>query len=102
MYIFQHAMKNIGRNKGRNLLMGIIVLVIIIATVISLIINNTSGRIIDDYKTQFGSKVSIAPDLEQMYNKGQITKSHIGAIFGICGIRIPESKHLFRRRAECQ
>lgn len=70
MYIFQHAMKNIGRNKGRNLLMGIIVLVIIIATVISLIINNTSGRIIDDYKTQFGSKVSLAPDLEQMYSKG--------------------------------
>ena len=64
--------------------MGIIVLVIIIATVISLIINNTSGRIIDDYKTQFGSKVSIAPDLEQMYNKGpDYEKSHRSNIWNL-------------------
>jgi putative ABC transport system permease protein len=71
MYIIQNALKNIGRNKGRNLLIGVIILAIMSATVVSLIINNTSGRIIDDYKTRFGSKVSLTPDLEQMYSEGQ-------------------------------
>ncbi len=70
MYIFQNAMKNVGRNMGRNILMGAITLVIIAAVVVSLIINNTSSAIIDDYKTQFGSKVSISPELEKMYSQG--------------------------------
>lgn len=71
MYIIQNAMKNLGRNKGRNLLIGVIILAIMSATVVSLIINNTSGKVIDDYKTRFGSKVSLTPDLEQMYSEGQ-------------------------------
>jgi len=66
MYIIQNAVKNIARNKGRNILIGAITLVIIIAVAVSLIINNTSGAIINNYKSQFGSKVSIAPNLEKV------------------------------------
>ena len=61
MYIFQNALKNIIRNRGRNILMAAIILAIIVTTVTSLMINNTAEGIIDDYKTRFGSEVTIAP-----------------------------------------
>jgi putative ABC transport system permease protein len=66
MYIFVNALKNIGRNKGRNILMGIIILVTITVSVVSLCINNTTNSIIDDYKSRFGSEVTIAPDLTRV------------------------------------
>jgi len=59
-------MKNIARNKGRNILLGAIILAIIVTTVISLIINTASGAIIEDYKTQFGTRVYINPDMSQV------------------------------------
>ena len=66
MYILQNALKNIARNKGRNILLGAIILAIIVTTVISLIINTASGAIIDDYKTQFGTRVYINPDTSRL------------------------------------
>ncbi|MBU3093115.1 FtsX-like permease family protein [Clostridium sp. CF011] len=71
MYIFQNAIKNVGRNKGRNILMGIIILIIIITTVVSLIINNATSEIIDNYKSEFGAKVSIAPDIDKIMESGK-------------------------------
>jgi putative ABC transport system permease protein len=59
-------MKNLGRNKGRNSLMGLIILVTISVSIVSLSINNTTNRIIDDYKTRFGSEVTIAPDMSKV------------------------------------
>jgi len=66
MYILQNALMNIARNKGRNILLGAIILAIIVTTVISLIINTASGAIIDDYKTQFGTRVYINPDTTRL------------------------------------
>ena len=66
MYILQNALKNVARNKGRNILMGAIILAIIVTTVICLIINTASGAIIEDYKTQFGTRVYINPDTSRV------------------------------------
>ncbi len=71
MYIFQNALKNIVRNRGRNILMGIIIFAIIVTTVVALIINNTASGIIDDYKTRFGSEVTITPNMEKMKQEAQ-------------------------------
>lgn len=66
MYILHNAGKNISRNKGRNILMGIIILVIIATSAVALIINNTAGGIIDNYKERFSSEVSITPNMEKI------------------------------------
>ena len=66
MYIFTNALKNLSRNKGRNILLGAIIFAIIVTTVISLIINTASGAIIEDYKTQFGTRVYINPDTSKL------------------------------------
>lgn len=71
MYIFQNALKNIVRNRGRNILMGIIIFAIIVTTVVALIINNTASEIIDDYKSRFGSEVTITPNMEKMKQQSQ-------------------------------
>jgi len=66
MYILQNAGKNIVRNKGRNILMGIIILFIIAASAVALIINNTAGGIIDNYRERFDSEVSIVVNHQKM------------------------------------
>ena len=68
MYLFINAIKNIGRNKGRNILIGTIMLALITVSIISLSINNTAGSIIDDYKTRFGSEVTINIDMSKIMN----------------------------------
>ena len=66
MYILQNAWKNLGRNKGRNILMGVIILAIIATSAVALIINNTAGGIIDNYKQRFGSEVTISPNMDMI------------------------------------
>ncbi|MCL2883488.1 MAG: ABC transporter permease [Coriobacteriia bacterium] len=66
MYIIQNAWRNVLRNRGRNILLGCITLVVIIATVVALIISNTSSGIISDYQAQFGSQVTIQPDMQKL------------------------------------
>ena len=70
MYILQNALKNVARNKGRNILMATVIFAIIVTTVVALIINNTTNGIIDDYKTRFGSQVSISVDIEKWRTGG--------------------------------
>jgi putative ABC transport system permease protein len=72
MYIFVNAIKNIGRNKGRNILIGIIILITITVSIVSLCINNTTNSIIDDYKSRFGSEVTIAPDMTKIMSINDI------------------------------
>ena len=72
MYILQNALKNVARNKGRNILMGTIILAIIATTVVTLMIHNTTSGIIDDYKTRFGSQVTISPDIEKFMQSGNM------------------------------
>ncbi|MCI9128223.1 MAG: ABC transporter permease [Eubacterium sp.] len=66
MYILKNAMKNLVRNKGRNLLLGFIIFALILATTIALVINATSRSIIEDYKTRFGSKVTLSVDFDKL------------------------------------
>ena len=66
MYILLNAIKNIGRNKGRNILIGGIIFILIAVSIISLSINNTTAGIIDDYKTRFGSEVTIGLDMTKI------------------------------------
>lgn len=63
MYIFGNALKNIWRNKGRNILFAIIVFVIIPICTMGALVRNSSTKLVDRYHQQFGSKVTIAPDM---------------------------------------
>lgn len=66
MYILKNALKNLGRNKGRNILLGIIILVLILSATVALVINTTTDVIINDYKTRFGSKVTLGVDFDKL------------------------------------
>lgn len=66
MYIIKNAVKNIGRNKGRNILIAVIIFAIILTTSVSIIINTTAAELIKDYKSRFGSEVSIAYDYTKL------------------------------------
>jgi len=75
IYILQNALKNIARNKGRNILLAAIIFAIIATTVVTLMITNTSDRIIDEYKSQFGLEVTISRNLErfiEMHHSGEV------------------------------
>lgn len=71
MYILKNALKNLGRTKGRNILLGIIIFVLILSTTVALIINSTTKEIIDDYKTRFGSKVTLSVDFDKLMSEQQ-------------------------------
>lgn len=62
MYILQNAFKNVMRNKGRNIMLAAIIFLVIATTMVILMINNTSNETIELYKSQFGAKVTIAPN----------------------------------------
>lgn len=72
MYIVKNSLKNIGRNKGRNSLMAVIIFAIILTTAVSIIINTTTSAIITDYKSRFGSEVSISADPQKLQSKKAI------------------------------
>ncbi len=66
MYLLENALFNILKNRGRNLLIGAIIFAVIVTTVIALMINSTTGGIIDDYKSRFGAEVQLAPNMEKI------------------------------------
>lgn len=69
MYVLRNAAKNLLRNKGRNILIGTIILVMLIAAAVSVIINTTTAKIIENYKTNFGSEIFINPDPDLIQKK---------------------------------
>lgn len=74
MYIFQNALKNVLRNRGRNILLAAIIFAVIATTVVTLMINNASGKIIDEYKNMIGAEVTISRDMSKymsLLQKGQ-------------------------------
>ncbi|WP_250675110.1 ABC transporter permease [Paraclostridium ghonii] len=71
MYILKNALSNLTRNKGRNMLIGIIMIAILSCTAISIIINTASNKIIDDYKSRFGSVVGIQSNVEKRQERMQ-------------------------------
>lgn len=76
MYIFKNALQNLLRNRGRNLMIAIIIFVMIASAVTALMINNTSGGVIDDYKSRFGSEVSLTPDMQKLQEEAQANSTN--------------------------
>jgi len=72
MYVIEHALLNLGKNKGRNILLGVIIFAIITATVVALAIFNTSGIVLDETRMALQSAVQIAPQ-RQTVGGGAIT-----------------------------
>ncbi|MEG0295842.1 MAG: FtsX-like permease family protein [Clostridium sp.] len=70
MYILKNSFKNLTRNKGRNILIGIIIFAMISVTAVSIIIHTTTNEMINDYKTKFGTEVTIQPDMEKLLANG--------------------------------
>lgn len=71
MYILKNALQNLLRNRGRNLMIAGIIFVIIVSSVAALMINNTADGVIDDYKTRFGSEVTISPNMQKLQAQAQ-------------------------------
>jgi len=78
MYIIQNALKNVARNKGRNILLGSIIFAIITTTVVALMITNTSDKIIDEYKGQFGIEVTIERNTQTFVDMRQRGEASMG------------------------
>ena len=73
MYILKNAFSNVKQNKGRNFLVAMIILILIATTTVSIVINNASKGIINDYKSRFGSEVSINLDMSKLDFSSQET-----------------------------
>ena len=63
MYVIEHALLNLAKNKGRNILLAVIIFAIITATVVALAIFNTAGIVIEETKTALQCAVRIAPNM---------------------------------------
>ena len=66
MYVIEHALLNLGKNKSRNILLAVIIFAIITSTVTALAIYNTSGIIIEDTRTALKCAVRIAPQRQMV------------------------------------
>jgi putative ABC transport system permease protein len=63
MYVIEHAILNLAKNKGRNILLGVCIFAIITATVIALAIFNTSNAAIEETRTALQCAVRVAPGM---------------------------------------
>ena len=61
MYVLEHALLNLGKNKGRNILLGVIIFAIITASVVTLAISNTTGMVISETRYTLERMVRVAP-----------------------------------------
>jgi len=61
VYVIEHALLNIAKNKGRNILLGVIIFAVITVAVVSLAIYNTSGDVIEEARAALQCSVHIAP-----------------------------------------
>jgi putative ABC transport system permease protein len=71
IYIYDHALRNVIRNKGRNLLLGAIITTIVTTTIVSLSIFQTTSAMIADYKNRFSSEVTISAKRQQISAKNE-------------------------------
>jgi putative ABC transport system permease protein len=72
LYVIEHALLNLGKNKSRNILLAVIIFAIITSTVVALAIYNTSGIVIEETRTALKCAVRIAPQ-RQMVGGGAVT-----------------------------
>ena len=66
MYVLEHALLNLGKNKGRNILLGIMLFAVISSAVIALTIFNASDAIIENARAEFNTMVQIRPQMRQV------------------------------------
>jgi len=66
MYIFEHAILNLVKNKGRNIPIGAILFAVISSAVIALSIHNATDAIIENARTEFNTMVQIRPQMRQV------------------------------------
>ena len=66
MYVFEHALLNLAKNKGRNILLAIILFAVVSSAVIALSIFNTSDVIIENARIEFDTMVQIRPQRRQV------------------------------------
>jgi len=66
MYVFEHAILSLWKNKGRNILLGIMLSAVISSAVIALSIFNASDSIIGNARTEFNAMVQIRPQMRQV------------------------------------
>ena len=71
MYVLEHALLNLGKNKGRNILFGVMIFAIITATVVALAIFNTTGVIIEDTRSALQCAVNISPHMQTAASDAQ-------------------------------
>ena len=72
MYVIEHAILNLGKNKGRNILLGVIIFAIITATAVALAIYNTTEVVIEETRMALQSAVRIAPIRQTVGSGGQM------------------------------
>ena len=75
MYVIEHALLNLWKNKGRNIILAVIIFAIITATVAALAIYNTSGVIISETRSALQCAVRIAPRRQMVGSGGAVTAS---------------------------
>jgi len=61
MYVIEHALLNLEKNKGRNILLGVIIFAIITSAVVTLAIFNTTGAVISETRYTLERMVRVAP-----------------------------------------
>ena len=61
MYVIEHALLNLVKNKGRNILLGVIIFAIITAVTVALTIFNTTGVVIGETRDAMNSAVCVVP-----------------------------------------
>jgi len=77
MFVIEHALLNLGKNKGRNILLGIILFAVISSAVIAMSIFNTTDVIIENARVEFNSMVQIRPQSRQIGGSGNSTTSAV-------------------------
>ena len=83
MYVIEHALLNLWKNKGRNILLGVIIFAIITATVVALAIYNTAGVVIEETRAALQCAVRVAPLRRTAGSGGEITVGGEGRTAGI-------------------
>ena len=73
MYVIEHALLNLGKNKGRNILLGVIIFAIITSTVVALAIFNTTGIVLDETRAALQSAVRVAPQRQAVGGGSLVT-----------------------------
>jgi putative ABC transport system permease protein len=73
MYVIEHSLLNLGKNKGRNILLGVILFTVITAAFIAMATYNASGEIINNARKEFDCSVRIRPQSRQIGGSSENT-----------------------------